>query len=260
MKESNDMTDIISFADRVALVTGAAGNIGRAVVRMLAEHGVKVAATDFDRAKTEAVLADVVGAGGVVRCYGADVTDRAQVESLYRAVMADFGKVDILINNAGVWENRDVIGCKRFETVKPEEWQRIFAINVGGVMNFSQVFLPQMATRGYGRIINLGSIAGEVGKPGYLDYSGAKAAVIRITQVMAMENAKRGITVNSVSPGMVAAGPVKKTAGTWIGREGTADEMARAIFFFAADESGFITGADLPVDGGRILGPHGDDM
>jgi len=127
-------------------------------------------------------------------------------------------------------------------------------------MNFSQVFLPQMVERKYGRIVNLGSIAGEVGKPGYLDYSGAKAAVIRITQVMAMENAKRGITVNSVSPGMVAAGDVRQTPGTWIGREGTAFEMARAIVFLAADESGFITGVDLPVDGGRILGPHGDDM
>jgi len=254
------MTEIISFENRVAVVTGAAGNIGRSVVRMLAERGVKVAATDFDKAKTEAALAGIIAKGGDVRCYGADVVDRSQVEALYEQVMADFGKVDVLINNAGVWENTHVIGCKRFETVPPKEWRRIFSINVDGVMNFSQVFLPQMVERGYGRIVNLGSIAGEVGKPGYLDYSGAKAAVIRITQVMAMENAKRGITVNSVSPGMVAAGPIKKTPGTWVGHEGTADEMARAILFLAADESGFLVGVDIPVDGGRILGPHGDDM
>jgi NAD(P)-dependent dehydrogenase (short-subunit alcohol dehydrogenase family) len=251
------MTDIVSFKDRVALVTGAAGNIGRATVRMFAERGVKVAAADFDRAKTAEALNDIAGE---VRCYGADVTDRAQVEELYRRVMDDFGKVDILVNNAGVWENRHVIGCKRFETVPPEEWRRIFSVNIGGVMNFSQVFLPQMVERGYGLIVNIGSIAGEVGKPGYLDYSGAKAAVIRITQVMAMENAKRGVTVNCVSPGMVAAGPVRKTPGTWVGHEGTAEEMARAILFLAADESGFLVGVDIPVDGGRILGPHGDDM
>lgn len=254
------MTDIASFKDRVAVVTGAAGNIGRSVVRMFAERGVKVAATDFDKTRLETALADVIAAGGDVRCYGADVVDRAQVEALHEQVMADFGKVDILVNNAGVWENRHVIGCKRFETVPPEEWRRIFSVNIDGVMNFSQVFLPQMVERGYGRIVNVGSIAGEVGKPGYLDYSGAKAAVIRITQVMAMENAKRGITVNSVSPGMVAAGPVRKTPGTWVGHEGTADEMARVILFLAADESGFMVGVDIPVDGGRILGPHGDDM
>ena len=253
-------TSIISFDNRVAVVSGAAGNIGRSVVRMLAERGVRVAATDFDAARTETALASVVEAGGVVRCYGADITDRAAVERLRDAVLADFGKVDILVNNASVWENTDVLGCKRFETVPEKEWKRIFDINVGGTMNMSQAFLPHFVASGYGRIVNLGSIAGEVGKPGYADYSAAKAAVIRLTQVLAMENAKKGITVNSVSPGMVAAGPVRQTPGTWIGREGTADEMARAIVFLAADESGFVTGVDLPVDGGRILGPHGDDM
>ena len=251
---------IVSFSNRVAVVSGAAGNVGRSVVRMLAAHGVRVAATDFDAARTASALASVVEAGVCVKCYGADITDRAAVERLRDAVLADFGRVDILVNNAGVWENTDVKGCKRFETVPEKEWKRILDINVGGTMNMSQVFLPHLIDNGYGRIVNLGSIAGEVGKPGYADYSAAKAAVIRLTQVMAMENAKKGITVNSVSPGMVAAGSIKQTPGTWIGREGSADEMARAIVFLAADESGFITGADLPVDGGRILGPHGDNM
>ena len=254
------MTEIISFSNRTAVVTGAAGNIGRAVVRLLAERGVRVAATDFDRARTEAALAPVVAAVGSVKCYGADVTDRASVDRLRDDVLADFGKVDILINNAGVWENTDVIGMKRFETVPPREWRRILDINVGGTMNFTQAFLPHFVANRYGRIVNLGSIAGEVGKSGYADYSAAKAAVIRLTQVLAMENAKLGITVNSVSPGMVAAGEIRQTPKTWVGREGSAEEMARAIVFLAADESGFITGADLPVDGGRILGAHGDDM
>jgi len=116
------MTDaMISFDNRVAVVTGAAGNIGRAVVRLLAGKGVRVAATDLDTSRLASLREELVTDGATVRCYDADVTDRHQVEELARKVLQDFGKVDILINNAGVWENRDIFGCKRFETVKPEE-------------------------------------------------------------------------------------------------------------------------------------------
>ncbi|MBR2720366.1 MAG: SDR family oxidoreductase, partial [Lentisphaeria bacterium] len=111
---------------------------------------------------------------------------------------------------------------------------------------------------GYGRIINLGSIAGEVGLPGFCAYATAKGGVIMLTKTMAMEVATCGITVNSVSPGMIAdvSGP---NNGTWLRRSGTGDEVARAIVFLASDDSGYITGTDLPVDGGRIIGPKGAD-
>ena len=120
--------------------------------------------------------------------------------------------------------------------------------------------IPGMVERHFGRIVNLGSIAGVSGLPGAADYSAAKAAIIMLTKVAAMENAKRGITVNSVSPGMVARGDVKPNNGTWLGRSGTADEIARAIVFLADDDAGYITGVDVPVDGGRILGPHNFDI
>ena len=115
-----------------------------------------------------------------------------------------------------------------------------------------------MVKNGYGRIINLGSIAGEVGLPGYCAYSASKAGVIMLTKTMAMELASCGITVNSVSPGLIqdAAAPHR---GTWLGRSGTGEEVARAVAFLASDDSGYITGVDLPVDGGRILGPKGAD-
>lgn len=255
-----DMSNICSFDDRVAVVTGAAGNIGKAIVRRLVAHGVKVAAFDVRPPDVERLFAAETSAGAVIRAYGVDVTDGCGVRQAVARVISDFGKIDILVNNAGVWEHRGTVGCQRFETVPPEEWRRLLDVDIGGVMNFTQAVLPHMLERGYGRIVNLGSIAGLVGKPGYGDYSAAKAAVIMLTKTSAMENAKRGITVNSVSPGMVAAGEIKKTPGTWMGHEGTADEMARAIVFLAADESGFLTGVDIPVDGGRVLGPHGDDM
>lgn len=122
-----------------------------------------------------------------------------------------------------------------------------------------QAVVPHMAERKYGRIVNLGSIAGEVGLPGYADYAACKAAVIKLTETLAMENAKRGITVNSVSPGMISRNP-GPNSGTWLGRGGSADDIARAIVFLASDTSDYITGVDMPVDGGRILGPHNCDM
>ena len=239
-------SNICSFDGRVALVTGAAGNIGKAVCRLLAAHGARVAA------------ADLPGLGDGL--YAMDVTDPASVRAAVAKVVADFGKIDIVVNNAGVWEHRDVKGRQRFEEMDPVEWKRLLTIDVDGVFHVTQATLPHLLANGYGRIVNLTSIAGEVGLPGYADYATAKAGIISLTRTLAMENARRGITVNCVSPGMVAVGDIKPTSGTWIGREGSVEEIARAIVFLAADESGFITGVDIPVEGGRILGPRNCDM
>ena len=135
------------------------------------------------------------------------------------------------------------------------QWTNLLRINLDGTMNCCQAILPHMIANGYGRIVNTASISGEVGLPGYADYAAAKAGVIMFSKTLAMENAAKGITVNCVSPGMVAVGEPQPTDTTWIGRRGAADEMARAMVFLAADESGFITGVDLPVEGGRTLGP-----
>lgn len=255
-----DYSKICSFDGRVALVTGAAGNIGFAICRRLAAHGVKVAACDLQVATVAERMRPLVAEGADIRAYAMDVTCRADVFAAVASVLADFGKIDILVNNAGVWEHRDVKGRQRFEEMEPAEWRRLLDIDVAGVFHVTQAVLPEMLKNGYGRIVNLTSIAGEVGLPGYADYAAAKAGMIMLTKTLAMENAKRGVTVNCVSPGMVAVGEVKPTPATWIGREGGADEMARAIVFLAADESGFITGVDIPVEGGRILGPHNCDM
>ena len=253
-------SNLCSFDNRVALVTGAAGNIGHAVCRRLAAHGVKIAACDL---KAEAVadrMAPLVAEGADIRAFAMDVTSRESVFAAVAAAMAEFGKIDILVNNAGVWEHRDVQGRQRFEEMDAVEWKRLLDIDVDGVFHVTQAVLPEMLKSGYGRIVNLTSIAGEAGLPGYADYATAKAGMIMFTKTLAMENAKKGITVNCVSPGMVARGEIRPTPGTWIGREGSADEMARAIVFLAADESGFMTGVDIPVEGGRILGPHNCDM
>jgi len=255
-----DYTNTSTFDNRVALVTGAAGNIGFATCRRLAAQGVRIAAADISAEKTAARMAELAGYGVEIRSYAMDVVNREDVFAVVKQVIADFGKIDIAVLNAGIWEHRDVIGRQRFEEMPYVEWKRLIEIDIDGMFHCSQAILPHMQANGYGRIVNTASIAGEVGLPGYADYSTAKAGVIALTRTLAMENAKKGITVNCISPGMVAVGEPIPEPGTWVGRKGAADEMARAIVFLAADESGFITGADLPVEGGRILGPHNCDM
>ena len=250
---------MLKFENRVAVVTGAAGNIGLATCRMLCEHGVKVAATDVSAEAVEACIAPLKERGFDIRAYAQNVADREAVRKTFADIISDFGKIDILVNNAGVWEHRDVQGRQRFEEMSIDEIRRLVDINLYGVIHCLQAVVPHMAERKYGRIVNLGSIAGEVGLPGYADYAACKAAVINLTETLAMENAKRGITVNSVSPGMISRNPGPND-GTWLGRGGSADDIARAIVFLASDTSGYITGVDMPVDGGRILGPHNCDM
>ena len=248
------------FKDRVAVVTGAGGNIGRELCRQFGREGVKVAATDVSYDAVKAVADEMTALGYCVKAYAQDVTSSDSVKESFAKIFADFGKVDILVNNAGVWTHHDH-SCRHFmETMPEDEWLRILHINLDGTFRCMQQVLPGMIERRYGRIVNLGSISGVCGLPGCADYSAAKAGVIMLTKVAAMENAKRGITVNSVSPGMVAVGESRENRGTWLGRSGAVDEIVRPILFLADDDSGYITGVDIPVDGGRVLGPHNSDI
>ncbi len=250
----------MAFKDRVAVITGAGGNIGRELCRQFGREGVKVAATDVSLAAVQKVADEMCALGYCVKAYEQDVTSSESVNESFAKIFADFGKVDILVNNAGVWTHRDRTCGHLMETKPEDEWLRILHINLEGTFRCMQQVLPGMIERRYGRIINLGSIAGVCGLPGNADYSAAKAGVIMLTKVAAMENAKRGITVNSVSPGMVAVGEPRDNKGTWLGRSGAVAEIARPIVFLADDDSGYITGVDIPVDGGRVLGPHNSDI
>ena len=246
-------SNICHFTNRVAFVTGAAGNIGVALCRRLAAYGVSIAAADISVEPLVDRLAEIPR--DTIRFYQIDIRDRDNVTAVVNQAISDFGHIDILFNNAGIWNHSDVKGVQRFEQMDYRQWTNLLRINLDGTMNCCQAMLPHMIANGYGRIVNTASISGEVGLPGYADYAAAKAGVIMFSKTLAMENAAYGITVNCVSPGMVAVGEPQPTDTTWIGRRGSADEMARAMVFLAADESGFITGIDLPVEGGRTLGP-----
>ena len=234
---------------RTAVITGAAGRIGRSLSREFGRYGVKLYLADINSAGVEALCAELRGEGFEAHPIGMDVTDPRQIAETAEVILSDAGRVDILVNNAGLGRARGSI-----LDLDDEHWREVIELNLSGVFRVSRAFSPAMRKNAYGRIINIGSIAGEVGLPGFCAYSASKAGVIGLTKTLAMELAPYSITVNSVSPGMIGDA-VAPNPGTWLGRSGTGDEVARAIVFIAADDSGYITGADLPVDGGRILGP-----
>ena len=238
----------MTFENRSAVITGAAGRIGQAVAKQFAEHGVKLFLTDINMERLDSFAADL-------RQSGADVTtcfmDVSQLESITEAseeILSAAGRIDILVNNAGCWPKASALDTD------DEAWQSIINLNLHSVFRLSKLFGEKMKAQKYGRIINIGSIAGICGLPGHCAYSVAKAGVIMLTKTMAMELAKCGVTVNSVSPGLIQD-TARESSGTWLGYTGIGTDVANAITFLAADDSGYITGTDIPVDGGRVLGP-----
>ena len=244
----------MTFANRVAVVTGGAGRIGRPLCEKLAAAGVAVAVVDINAEGAEAEAEKIRQTGGKARGYGMDIQSSENVRDASSRILSDFGRADILINNAGVWRRQLI------EEMDEDFWNFHINLNLNGVFRVTKAFLPGMLERGYGRIINLSSIAGEVGLPFYGAYATSKAGVIMFTKTLAMEVAKRGVTVNCISPGMIGDSPSGPIKQTWIERWGTGPEVADLIMFLAADEASFITGVDYTIDGGRILGPRFADV
>ena len=243
----------MKFENRTAVITGGAGNIGRATAEKFCAMGVSVAITDLNKEGAEKTAEELRAKGGNVRAYAMDVRNSEDVLGCAERIIKDFGKIDILVNNAGVWKPALLSECTE------EQWNFMIDVNLNSVFRVTKAFLPSMLEHGYGRIVNLTSIAGEVGLPRFIGYSSAKAGVLMFTKVLAMELAKKNITVNCVSPGMIGFG-TKPIKATWMERWGTPAEVAEVIVFLSSDDTSFVTGADCPVDGGRILGPRFADL
>lgn len=238
----------MNFKNRTAVITGAAGRIGQALAREFSRYGVRVRLTDIDTERLNAFAEELKREGADVRTTGLDVTDPESIRNAADTIVAEAGKVDILVNNAGAWPASSLL------ELSDELWLKTMDLNLTSVYRMTRAFAAHMIGNGYGRIVNLGSIAGEVGLPGRIAYATAKAGVIMFTKTLAMELAGTGVTVNCVSPGMILDARTPNN-GTWLGCSGTGDDVARAIAFLSADDSDYITGVDFPVDGGRILGP-----
>ena len=235
------------FTGRTALITGAARGIGLEVARAFVSWGADVYIVDFD---AEALAQ--AGADAGVRTLQADVSNSDDVNAAVAQVIAETGRIDVLVNNAGIL--RDKVLWK----LDDDDWESVLATHAGGTFRFSRAVVPHMREQGSGRIINVTSYTGLHGNTGQANYATAKAGIIGFTRTAAKELARFGITVNAISPNaatrMVASVPPEKlaelTAAVPMGRFADPSEMAPAIGFLASEEAGYITGVVLPVDGG----------
>ena len=244
------------LANRVALITGGGQGIGRAVALRFAGEGAKVVVIDIVAESARAVADEIKAAGGEAMAVTCDVTRRDQIDALVGQVLAAYGQIDILCNNAGI--TRDA----RLVKMTEDEFDSVVDVNLKGVFNLTQAVAPHMIERGYGRVISASSIVGLYGNFGQTNYVATKAGVIGMTRVWARELGPKGITANAIAPGFIATDMIKTVpqkvlddfAGrTPVRRLGTPEDVANAYLFLASEESGFINGIVLSVDGGLVV-------
>lgn len=241
--------------DKVAIVTGASRGIGRATALALAGEGASVVVNyASSQEAADKVVAEITAMGSQAIALPADVSKADQVDSLVNTVMEKWGRIDVLVNNAGI--TRDTLLLR----MKPEEWQAVIDLNLTGVFLCTRAVSKIMLKQRSGRIINITSVAGQMGNPGQANYSAAKAGVIGFTKTVAKELASRGITVNAVAPGFIATDMTSDLKAEEIlkfiplNRYGQPEEVAGMIRFLAADPAAtYITGQVMNVDGGMVM-------
>jgi 3-oxoacyl-[acyl-carrier protein] reductase len=248
---------MFSLKDKVALVTGASQGIGRATSMALAEAGAKVAVTARTVDKLAVLAAEIKQAGGEALAVPIDVSNADSVKNCFRHVLENFGRIDILVNNAAI--TKDMLELR----MKLEDWDAVLRTNLTGAHLCIQQALAGMIRQRSGRIINISSVVAETGNAGQANYVASKAGLIGLTRAVAMEVASRGITVNAVAPGFIEtpmtdplSQELKDKMKTMIplGRFGADRDVAAAIVFLASDEAGYITGHVLDVNGGMRMG------
>jgi 3-oxoacyl-[acyl-carrier protein] reductase len=242
---------------RIALVTGASQGIGRACALALAAQGATVALAARNEARLAEVQAEIEAAGGTAAAFALDVADEVSIKAAAKEILARFGKVEILVNNAGITRDGLVLRMKR------ADWDDVLSTNLTGAFLLTQALLSAMLKNRWGRIINITSVVGRTGQAGQVNYAASKAGLIGLTRSLAREVASRGVTVNAVAPGyietpMTAVLDEKQTAAVMtsipLGRAGTDLEIAHAVAYLASEGAGYVTGHVLDVNGGMFMG------
>jgi len=247
----------LSLDGKVAVVTGSARGIGRAIAEVFAQRGANVVITDKNAEMAAATAQEMSDKyGRKISAFSVDVSDSASVKILFDQVLAAYGRIDILVNNAGT--TRDNLIMRMEEA----DWDLVLGINLKGVFNCSKAVVRTMMKQRYGRIVNISSVSGLAGQPGQANYSASKAGVIGLTKALARELGSRQITVNAVAPGFIPTDLTKdlptelKEASLGsipLGRWGNPEEIAYAVAFLASDQAAYITGHVLSVDGGMVM-------
>ena len=243
---------------KVALVTGSSRGLGRAMALKLAQDGFAVA-VHYGRGEAEAqqVAADIRAAGGTAEVFGADLSAPARAGELVEAVIAKMGRLDVLVNNAGI--TRDGLAIR----MKDEDWEAVLQTNLSIAFAASRAAIKHMMKARSGRIVNISSVVARAGNPGQANYVAAKAGLIGLTKALAKEYGARGITVNAIAPGFIESDMTDKLpddtkkqyqAGIPLGRFGTGEEVAALVAFLASDGAAYITGQTIGVDGGMFAG------
>jgi len=247
----------MSFQGKVAIITGSAQGIGRAIAEVLALRGANVIISDINGNKAKQTAIEIAKeANNKTLGIQVDVSNMDSAVAMIKDVKDEFGKIDILVNNAGV--TRDNLIMRMSE----EEWDTVLKVNLKGAFNCSKAVIRTMMKQRFGRIINISSVSGLAGQAGQTNYSSSKAGLIGFTKALAREVASRNITVNAVAPGFVPTdltNDLPEELKDWmlsitpLKRMGTPEEIAYAVAFFASDEASYITGQVLSVDGGMMM-------
>lgn len=247
----------LPFQDRVAVVTGGARGIGRAIAELLAMRGANVVIGDLQFEMAETTANEITqSTGSETYAVSVDVSKYSSAKEMIEKAIAKFTHVDILVNNAGI--TRDTLIMRMEE----DDWDIVLNVNLKGVFNCSKAVIRSMVKQRYGKIVNISSVSGQIGQVGQTNYSASKAGIIGFTKALAREVASRNINVNAIAPGIIPTAltdvlpeDLKQAIlqATPLGRMGKPEEIAFAVAFLASDEASYITGQVLAVDGGMVM-------